>query len=235
MFIRLFLGLLALLGVMWFMSWYGKAGNAERNKALKTGLLYFVAIALLLLVISGRIPVIFAAISAAIPFLHRLFAYRGLIGAAGRFAGSRFGPTKLTTKWLVVEYDMTRRSLDGTVTRGQFDGQKLSQLGEAQLNSLLEEVSDDFQSRAAVNAYIIMRKGEPDPQKSQASALMDGKMSVSQAYEILGLEENASLDEVKMAHKRLMQKLHPDRGGSSYLAAQINHAKDVLWEAQQKS
>lgn len=235
MFIRLFLGLLALLGVMWFMSWYGKAGNAERNKALKTGLLYFVAIALLLLVISGRIPVIFAAISAAIPFLHRLFAYRGLLGAAGRFAGSRFGPTRLTTKWLVVEYDMVRRSLDGTVTRGQYEGQKLSQLNEAQLNSLLEEVSDDFQSRAAVNAYIIMRKGGPDPQKAQASALMDGKMSISQAYEILGLEENASLDEIKMAHKRLMQKLHPDRGGSSYLAAQINHAKDVLWEAQQKS
>lgn len=235
MFIRLFLGLLILLGVMWFMSWYGKAGNTERNKALRTGLLYFVAIALLLLVISGRIPVVFAAISAAIPFLHRLFAYRGLIGAAGRFAGSRFGPTKLTTQWLVVEYDISKHSLDGAIIRGQFEGQKLSQLNEAQLNSLLEEVSDDFQSRAAINAYVIMRKGGPDQQKAQASSLMDGKMSVSQAYEILGLDENASLDEVKLAHKRLMQKLHPDRGGSSYLAAQINHAKDVLWETQKKS
>lgn len=235
MFIRLFLGLLILLGVMWFMSWYGKAGNVERNKALKTGLLYFVAIALLLLVISGRIPVVFAAISAAIPFFHRLFAYRGLIGAAGRFAGSRFGPTKLTTLWLVVEYDMAKRSLDGTVTRGQFEGQKLSQLSEAQLNSLLEEVHDDFQSRAAVNAYIIMRNGGPEAQKAQASSLMDGRMSESQAYEILGLEENASLDEIKSAHKRLMQKLHPDRGGSSYLATQINHAKDVLWDARKKS
>ncbi len=227
MFIRLFLGLLLLLGVMWFMSWYGKAGNAERNKALKTGLLYFVAIALLLLVISGRIPVLFAAISAAIPFLHRLLAYRGLIGAAGRFAGKRFGPTKLTTKWLIIEYDMGRRSLDASIILGQFEGQKFSTLSESELNSLLAEVHDDFQSRTAVNAYIMMRSGSASQNTAQENH-SNGKMSVSQAYEVLGLEANASKDDIKQAHKRLMQKLHPDRGGSSYLATQINQAKDVL-------
>jgi len=227
MFIRLFLGLLVLLGVMWFMSWYGKAGNAERNKALKTGLVYFVAIALLLLVISGRIPVLFAAVSAALPLLHRLFAYRGLIGAAGRLAGKHFGPTKLTTEWLVVEYDMAERSMDGRILKGQFAEQKLSQLSPAELKQLLEEVSTDFQSRAAVNAYIMMRGGR-DQQNATQAPYSDGKMSVSQAYEILGLEAGAGKDEIKQAHKRLMQKLHPDRGGSSYLAAQINHAKELL-------
>ncbi len=48
------------------------------------------------------------------------------------------------------------------------------------------------------------------------------------AAEILGVAENASAEEVKLAHKRLMQKLHPDRGGSDALAKQINRAKDVL-------
>jgi hypothetical protein len=228
MFIRLFLALLVLMGVMWFMSWYGKASPGRRNQAIKTGLLYFVAGALLLLVITGRIPVIFAAISAAVPILHRLLAYRGLIGTIGRFAGEKFGPTSFTTLWLIVEYDMARRTLDGNIIRGQFEGRKLSQLSAPELDELLQEVREDFQSRAAVNAFIMASKGQSYKQNSQPPSNADGKMSASQAYEILDLQANATDDEVKQAHKRLMQKLHPDRGGSSYLAAQINAAKDTL-------
>jgi hypothetical protein len=228
MFIRLFLALLVLIGVMWFMSWYGKASPGRRNKAIKTGLLYIVAGALLLLVVTGRIPVIFAAISAAVPILHRLLAYRGLLGTIGRFAGEKFGPTRFTTLWLVVEYDMARRALDGNIIRGQFEGRMLSQLSVLELDELLQEVKGDFQSRAAVNAFIMARNGQSYKQNTQPPPSVDGKMSPSQAYEILDLKADASNDEVKQAHKRLMQKLHPDRGGSSYLAAQINAAKDTL-------
>jgi len=228
MIIRLFLGLLILVGVMWFMSWYGKASPVARNKAIKTGLLYGVAGALLLLVVTGRIPVIFAAISAAVPILHRLLAYRGLIGTVGRFAGEKFGPTRFTTMWLVVEYDMARRSLDGQVVRGRFEGKMLSQLSTSELNDLLEEVKDDFQSRAAVNAFMMAHKGTKYEQNTQTPPNVNGKMAESQAYEILGLQANATDDDVKQAHKRLMQKLHPDRGGSSYLASQINAAKATL-------
>ena len=228
MFVRLLLALLLLVGVMWFMSWYGKAAPAQRNSAIKTGLLYFVAIALLLLVITGRIPVLFAAISAAIPVFHRLMAYRGLFGILGRFAGQKFGPTTLTTAWLIVEYDLAKRSLDAKVTRGQYEGKRLSELNESELNTLLDQVKEDFQSRAAVNAYILARQGREYTQQNRHTAGSQPQMSQAQAYEILGLEQNATADEIKQAHKRLMQKIHPDRGGSSYLAAQINAAKDLL-------
>lgn len=53
-------------------------------------------------------------------------------------------------------------------------------------------------------------------------------MSVAEAYKVLGLDVNASKQEIILAHKKLIQKLHPDRGGSDYLAAQINLAKAVL-------
>jgi len=228
MFVRLFLALLVLVGVMWFMSWYGKASPAQRNKSLKTGLLYAVAGALLLLVVTGRIPVIFAALSAAVPILHRLLAYRGLIGTIGRFAGEKLGPTRFTTLWLIVEYDMAHRSLDGSITRGQFEGRKLSQLSGSNLQALLEEVKDDFQSRAAVNAFIMARNGQRNQQNTPPPPSTGGKMTASQAYEILDIQTDATDEEVKQAHKRLMQKLHPDRGGSSYLASQINAAKDTL-------
>jgi hypothetical protein len=232
MFIRLFLALLALLAVMWFMSWYGKADAIERNKAIKTGLLYFVAGSLLLLVVTGRIPVLFAAISAAVPLFHKLFAYRGLMGGIGRFAGQKFGPTKFTTSWLIVEYNLATRSLDGSVTRGHFEGKMLSQLNPDELEQLLAEVSGDYQSKLAVNAFMMARKGKSYDQNTQTPPHVNGKMSASQAYEILGLSPDVPDEQIKQAHKRLMQKLHPDRGGSSYLASQINAARDTLISRQ---
>ena len=71
-------------------------------------------------------------------------------------------------------------------------------------------------------------------QKSQQSGQQSagkanpGKMTAAQASEILGVKDNASKEEIIMAHKRMMQKVHPDRGGTDYLAAQLNQAKDTL-------
>jgi curved DNA-binding protein CbpA len=53
-------------------------------------------------------------------------------------------------------------------------------------------------------------------------------MSRSEAFSVLGLSEGATIAEVRAAHRRLILQIHPDKGGSSYLAAKINQAKDIL-------
>jgi MFS family permease len=79
----------------------------------------------------------------------------------------------------------------------------------------------------AIWPYEIARFGEQwDAQ--QGGTATEGDMSRTLALEILGLDEGATREDIIEAHRRLIQKLHPDRGGNDYLASQINLAKSVL-------
>ncbi len=70
---------------------------------------------------------------------------------------------------------------------------------------------------------------EPDINASNAPPpAMPGQMSASEAREVLGVSDEAEQDEIEKVHRRLIGQIHPDKGGSNYLAAKINQARDIL-------
>ena len=248
MFGRLIILLGLLVGVLYFLYWFRKTPPEKVSRLLKKTALYGVIGVVMILAITGRLPWLFAAIGAAIPVLLRgmnllrnvvllrqLLSGLGLSGiapAAG--SGGQRQNSSIRTRFLEMVLDHATGAMDGTVLEGPGRGKRLSELP---LEALLELhdlcLREDGQSAAVLEAYL--DRGYADwreqagigEEPERASTGM-GEMTRDEAYAVLGLQPGASTDEIRDAHRHLMQKLHPDRGGSTYLAAKINQAKDLL-------
>jgi DnaJ-domain-containing protein 1 len=137
-----------------------------------------------------------------------------------------------------MSLDHANGVMDGEVREGPFTGQRLSQLSLSQLLRMLELYQEsDARSAAVLTAYLDREHGDwRDATAGSGEApgggahAATGGMTKEDAWSILGVEPGADPETIRAAHRRLMQRLHPDRGGSDYLAAQINAAKDLLLE-----
>jgi len=139
--------------------------------------------------------------------------------------------SRVRTAFLEMELDHDTGSMYGRVLAGSYQGASLDALDQAALMKLLGEVDDD--SRDLLVAYLDRREPgwREDAQHHAGSGTRPtsgGKMTEEEAYQILGLQHGASIEEISRAHRSLIKKLHPDQGGTTYLAARINEAKDVL-------
>ena len=101
------------------------------------------------------------------------------------------------------------------------------------LIGLLGEIDED--SRPLLTAYLDRREphwrehaADDDTEENRSHIRRNGKMTDEEAYQILGIKPGATAEEIAGAYRSLMKKLHPDQGGSTYLAARINRAKEVL-------
>jgi DnaJ-domain-containing protein 1 len=139
--------------------------------------------------------------------------------------------SRVRTAFLEMELDHDTGRMNGHVLAGKFQGASLDALDRAALIKLLSEIDDD--SRDLLAAYLDRREpGWREYAQGDAGAgarpADSGKMTEREAYQILGLQPGASPEEISRAHRSLIKKLHPDQGGTTYLAARINEAKDVL-------
>ncbi|HVX98197.1 MAG TPA: DnaJ domain-containing protein [Pseudorhodoplanes sp.] len=139
--------------------------------------------------------------------------------------------SRVRAPFVEMELDHDSGTMSGRMTKGRFEGVTLDALDVSTLVSLLAEV--DEESRALLMAYLdrrqpAWRENANADAATGPSPSRGGKMTEEEAYQILGLQPGASVAEIGRAHRSLMKKLHPDQGGSTYLAARVNEAKDTL-------
>lgn len=222
MFPYLILGIALLVGFVLIGRWFAAADPAVLARVLKGALIGAILAGGIFLAVTGKLIPAAVLASTVLPLLLRWRALAKRMKSAG-------GPTAgqastVETDFLRARLDHDSGAMTGEVLRGVFAGRRLEALSIDELRALRAECADaDPQAAAILDAYLERVGGD-----GAGGDGAGGAMSREEALEILGLAPGASTEEIKAAHRTLIRKLHPDQGGSTYLAAKINRAKDVL-------
>jgi hypothetical protein len=227
-------GFAVLSGFLLLMYLFVNADPARLARGLKVTGIVIAVIAVATLAVSGRLAALLAPVAMLMPLLIRV---RSVLDRYRPPAGSQ--TSTVATAFLRMTLDHDTGAMEGTILRGHFAGMRLDELGPADLLSLLRECrAEDEEGARLLEAYL--DRLHPDWRDELAGAAgsggstgggarpAGGDMTIDEAYAILGLAPGADPEAVKEAHRRLMVKLHPDHGGSDYLATKINRARDVL-------
>ena len=227
---------------------YGKKLLQQKPSGLIKPLLILVGVLLILAVVTGRANAIFAVIGGLIasafriaPLILRFYPQiRELLHKFGIDAPAGPGSSRVKTATLDATFDPLSGSVDGTITSGRFEAQKLSAMPLEDIRAYYKTCAEhDPQALRLIEAFVLREFPEQkntgdwnasQKYQQQGPAGADKAMSVAEAREILGVTDKASKQEITYAHRKLMARLHPDKGGSTFLATRVNLAKDTLIE-----
>jgi hypothetical protein len=163
--------------------------------------------------------------STGFDFISRMF------GLARR-PRSAEGASRVRSQFLDMQLNHDSGELHGQIVAGPYAGHSLDEFDLPQLTAMISGF--DVESVALLESYLDRRfpawrqNAQGDTAGGQSRSTARGKMTDEEAYQVLGLQPGAGRDQISRAHRGLMKKLHPDQGGSTYLAARVNEAKDTL-------
>jgi len=231
----LILGIGLLAGLLLAGKWFVSAEPKTLARVLKWVLFAVVGIVALFFILSGRFIWVLWLLPVLLPWIMRLRAAATTVKNYSRVSsrgGSGQGSTVMS-EYLEMHLDHDSGDMDGIIRKSTHEGARLSDLSAEQLAALYDEYAvKDGESARLLAAFL--DRMYPEWRRQGADEGGDaftesaGNMSRSEAFRILGLGDDADDAEIKAAHHRLIAGLHPDRGGSAYLAAKINEARDVL-------
>ena len=232
------LGLALIVGSLLILRWYVNARPSTLLKVTKWLVIGTICALAIFFLIAGPKSWALWSIPVLLPWLMRFRSAMRYARNWSRMRNAESASSRGTESTSEVQTDFLKMYLNhhsgemkGDIIKGRFSGKKLENLSIDDLGDLLDEVYGDDQSLQVLQAYLDRYYGS-DWQSQNKGAYtkgqQNGAMTVEQAHKILNLNVGASKSEIREAHRRLMTKLHPDHGGSNYLAAQINQAKDLL-------
>jgi hypothetical protein len=226
----LLLGIATLILLLWLLNFFTKADPRLVLRSARIGGGIAALLGALALALVGRESI-------AVPLGVGGLALLGLWPLSRSFGGrTQKSPgqvSRVRSAFLEMELDHDSGAMRGRILAGKHEGVTLDALDVATLVGLLPDI--DQESHALLAAYLDRRVPgwrehvQANTATGQGSAPhTTGPMTQQEAYQILGLQPGANDAEISRAHRTLMKKLHPDQGGSTYLAARVNEAKDIL-------
>jgi len=238
------------------MNWFSKTPSRQVASSVRKYALYGAIALVIFFVVTGRLNWLYGLLVGLIPVAQRLFTLWNTANSFRRF-GAGFGPgnqnshhksagqtSTIDTPYLSMSLNHDTGEMTGIVLQGQYKGHRLDELSLDQLVELLKEcrINDDTDSEAVLESYLDRYHNTDDwrekyqqTNRGQSNTTANkNSMTADEAYQILGVQKGANIKEIKAAHRRLMQKFHPDRGGSNYLSVKINQAKDYLLNTLEK-
>ncbi len=234
MIIRLLFAIALLFALFYGFRKLSKLDPQKRKKVILQGVLYGLAGVVAFAVLTGRMHWIGAILAGFLAFARIGFVYLLRFLPFLRFLQrqSVFGEPIIKTEHIKVKINIQTGQVQGEIIKGLHEGKQLTSLTESELEELETYYKDkDTKSFYLIRA-IIQKSTHFDQRSSQesysSSSSNSSQPSIDEALQILGLPKNPTRKDIIRAHKSLMQKLHPDRGGNDFLAAQINNAKEVL-------
>lgn len=239
MLLLLLAGCALLLGGLLLSRW---VVSADPRTLMFTAKAVGIAIAVVLvglLAVSGRIGWMLGLLPFLLPLLLRRISLSGGATLGGFATRNKRQFSNVRTRFLNVRLDHDTGELDGDVLHGAHAGRQLSAMTMDELLDLSHELHrHERKSALLLEAYLDRRCPDWRTQfgdgatetgaEQQRSNGPTGPMTVEDAYRVLGLEPGAGEAAIRDAYHRLIASVHPDKGGSSFLAAQVNRAKDIL-------
>jgi hypothetical protein len=248
--LMLLLGTLVLIASLYGIKRFSQANSVRLSRVLKKGLSAILLVMAGLAALRGRIDLAALLFPFALglwgwgmgarSFLGRGFLGRGSRGGGSfgrRFMGSAFrNPSQAWHHSLYLALWHEQDGLEGEIQSGSLQGRRLSSLSQDELEELQNLCNTDSDSRILLKTYLdsLTARGRKTDQASDHTRrrrpAQNSTMTKEEARQILGLDASATPDNIRRAHRALMKKLHPDQGGTTYLATRINQARDTLLE-----
>lgn len=238
--VRVFLVVVALVGIGFLVQWFIRTEPRKILQSLRWAGLAIAVIVAVVLIALRQFQLLYLLAVFLIPWLLRARAFRSRMKSA--YGPSPGQTSEVRTRFVIMQLDHDSGEMDGVVQEGPFAGEQLSGLPMEDVISIFRDAAAADQASAQVlQAYLERMHGDAWRSRAgqagassgtssgeESGAARAGPMGAAEARSILGVDANASDDEIKRAHRRLMKQFHPDHGGSDYLAARINEAKEVL-------
>jgi hypothetical protein len=246
MIIRAFALIVLMLLIFWALNSVLKKFSLTKKQGNLVIILGVVLTGIVVLIVIGRLPYQFvlAPIGVGLTFLLRMLPaalrllplwqmFKGRSNASNsRQRKAEDQTSSIKTEYLAMELQHNSGDMDGVILKGSQKGKRLSGLSLEQLVQFAQESHVDQDTMQLLEAYL--DRMHPDWREhaqagEESSAGFDEPMMTEElAMEVLGLSGEVSKEDITAAHRKLMQKMHPDRGGTDYLATMINTAKDYL-------